>query len=414
MKPSKPIKVVHFVTGGFSGATYVVMDIIRQHQKQQSQSQCQNQHHKSRIESVLVLRQKKNTTEKLPLLTPCLSKLDDSNGCETDDINISKIDTNKTDTDKTDNIHYHVITGKSHFASIRALQVFCQSWQPDILVAHGFPEHLIGRWAGIRAHVPHLVQVEHASKERYSKWRFWQSRFLSKHTDYAVAISDAVADVLTKQRLDAPVMTLKNGINIKKYHNPSAIKSDSNIADKPNDIIMVARFSSGKDHATLIHAIANLKKQGIKVGLNLAGSGSKKHKNKAKKLIKKYQLTDQVTFLGHVDDIHTTLASHKVFVLSSYHEGLSLSVMEAMAAGCIVIGTDVAGIAELIAHEQDGFLFQPEDTQVLTNILKQIITHPNDYDALVKRAQNKVLTQFSAERMANDYLSLFERLVTFD
>jgi hypothetical protein len=65
-------------------------------------------------------------------------------------------------------------------------------FRPDILVAHGFSEHLWGRYAGLLAQVPHLVHVEHNTRERYTRWRLKQTRWLAARTDRIVGCSEGV------------------------------------------------------------------------------------------------------------------------------------------------------------------------------------------------------------------------------
>ncbi len=357
------IKVLHFVTGGFSGATNLVIDLVHAHNSQ------------PHLHNLLVLRQKKTTS------TDKLAKLDDLG------------------------IDYQLVTGSSHLATILALKKICQTLNPDILVAHGFPEHLIGRWAAKQVGVPHILQVEHASKERYTPFRLWQTRYLSQFSDYAIGVSQGVTDVLRSQRLSCQMMTIANGIDTQGF------VSDTPLSARAQDIIMVARFSKGKNHGVLLDALALLKQQHITPTLNFLGSGSGRHTRAVIDKIAKLGLQDQVTLLGHRKDMAAQLANHKVFVLASYHEGLSLSVIEAMAAGCVVVGSDVVGISELIAHEQDGFLFEVDNANELAQILAKTLTHLDSYQAMASRAKQKAITSYDKSVMATRYQQLFDRLV---
>ncbi|MFW2177031.1 MULTISPECIES: glycosyltransferase [unclassified Moraxella] len=361
------IKVIHFVTGGFSGATNLAVELVQAHNSFSNLSE-------PNLQSLLVLRQKKTTTaDKLARL--------DSLG-----------------------IDYQVVTGSSHLATIFALKKICQEFQPDILVAHGFPEHLIGRWAGKQAGVPHLIQVEHASKERYTPFRLWQTRHLSKYTDYAIGVSQGVADVLRSQNLSCKIMAIANGIDTQKF------SSDKPLVERQHDIIMVARFSKGKNHAVLLDALALLKNQNITPKLNFLGAGNGRHEQAVVDKIAKLGLQDQVMLLGHCSDMAEQLASHKVFVLASFHEGLSLSVIEAMASGCVVVGSDVVGISELIEHEQDGFLFDVNNATQLADILATTLSNIESYQAMATLSQQKTVKYYDKSVMAENYLKLFSQL----
>ena len=121
--------VVHFVTGGFSGATQVAVDL------------CLAALHAGPYAPVLVLRRKGHT----PMA--------------------------RVDALRAQGLTVHLVPGGwSHLPTIAALARLLRDLQPLALLAHGFPEHLIGRQAGLRAEVPVLIQGEHNSRERYTPW----------------------------------------------------------------------------------------------------------------------------------------------------------------------------------------------------------------------------------------------------
>ena len=77
-------------------------------------------------------------------------------------------------------IEVRVVPGWSHAATIWALRRICLQWQPELLLAHGFSEHIWGRLAGLWAGVPHMVHVEHNARERYTWLRLRLSRWLAQ------------------------------------------------------------------------------------------------------------------------------------------------------------------------------------------------------------------------------------------
>lgn len=361
----KKIKIIHFVTGGFSGATKVAVDLIQAHQQKQD------------IESSLILRKKKTTTpQKLAELT-----------------------------DK--NINYRLITGKAHLLSILALKKLCEAEQADILVCHGFPEHIIGRWAGLLAKVPVLIQVEHNSKERYTPWRMWQSRRLSRHTHCAVGVSEGVQQVLQAQRLSCTTVAIANGIDTLTFGSSDMPP----LQDRPKDIIMVARFAKSKDHISLIKALNLLKNEDITPKLFLVGGGKHSRKHTVQSLITKYGLDSQVEFIEYTNQVHQLLSEHKIFVMSSNFEGMNLAVLEAMASGCLVIGSRALGVQELIEHQQDGLLFDIGDANQLATHIKAVLLNPEKYQLFAQRAIKKVQSNYSKKMVSENYYQLFKTAI---
>ena len=136
----------------------------------------------------------------------------------------------------------------------------CREFRPDVLVAHGFSEHLWGRYAGLLAKVPHLVHVEHNTRERYTAWRLAQTRWLARRTDRIVGCSEGVRLRLLEMGMPPErTIAIPNGIRLAPFADADAHP----FAQRIPGIVMVARFSKQKDHATLIRAVALLRDRGL-------------------------------------------------------------------------------------------------------------------------------------------------------
>ena len=359
------LRVLHFVTGGFSGATRVAIDLVGAHNPMAD------------MVCLLVLRQKKTTT------ATHLQQLQQSG------------------------IPYHLVSGATHWLTIYQLMKLCISWKPDVLVTHGFPEHLLGRWAGLWAKVPHLVQVEHNSRERYTWWKLIQSRWLSHRTDKVIAVSEGVAGVLAQQGLYAPIQVITNGIDTQRFGGFDI----SPIATRPHDLVMVARFAKSKDQATVVRALHILQTRGMEVKLTLVGSGSRRYRHRINKLVAHYGLESQIVFIEHSGHVERILAEHKIFVMASFFEGLNLSVLEAMASGCLVIGSDVVGVAELIQHGRDGFLFRAADAEALADLLQPVLNQLEQYQPQANAGRQKIQHRYDKQHVNSEYYRLFNSLL---
>ena len=359
------LRILHFVTGGFSGATQVAIDLVGAHNQ------------RADMECALALRKKKTTT------ADHLQRL------------------------RQDEIPYHLVSGATHWLTIYQLMKLCRVWKPDILVTHGFPEHLLGRWAGLWAKVPYLVQVEHNSRERYTPWKLIQSRWLSHKTDKIVAVSEGVAGVLVQQGLYAPIQTIANGIDPQRFGG-----SDINlVGTRPEDIVMVGRFAKSKDQASVVRALHLLHTRGMQAKLTLVGGGSRRYRQRVKQLVALYGLENWVTFIEYSTQVDRILAEHKIFVMASFFEGLNLSVLEAMASGCVVIGSDVVGVAELIEHGKDGFLFQAADAEAVADLLQSVLHQPWQYQPQADAGRQKIRHRYDKQRVNSEYYQLFKSLI---
>lgn len=361
-----PVKVLHFVTGGFSGgATQVAIALVGAARSG------------GPVEPLLVLRRKRHT----------------------DPARITELE--------RAGVPVRTVPGWSHAASILSLARLCRQWRPDILVAHGFSEHLWGRYAGLLAGVPHLVHVEHNTRERYTRWRLAQARWLARRTDRIVGCSEGVRLRLLEMGFPGhKTIAIPNGIRLE----PFADAEEHPFQARENGIVMVSRLSKQKDHPTLLRALALLRQRGLAPPVLLAGGGKPRHRRPLEELAAGLGLGEQVRFLGVCRDVPGLLKGHRISVLSTHYEGMPLALIEAMAAGCAVVGSAVPGVREVIEDGVDGLLVPGADPAALADALERLLRDPASAAALGAEARRKVLGEFGRERMNRRYQDLFLEL----
>ena len=361
---SEPVRVLHFVTGGFSGgATQVAIALTRAALADGE-----------RVQPMLVLRRKWGT----------------------DPARIERL--------REEGIPVITVPRWPRLATILRLAAICRSFRADVLVAHGYSEHLWGRYAGLLAGVRSLVQVEHNTRERYTPWRRAQTRWLARRTARIVGCSEGVRDALLQMDLPAErIVAIPNGIRLE----PFAAAGERPFARRIPGIVMVARFSRQKDHATLLCAVALLRQRGLTPPVMLAGGGKPAHRRAMEVLVAELGLSGQVHFLGVCKDVPALLMEHQIAVLSTHHEGMPLALLEGMAAGCAVVGSDVEGVREIIREGVDGMLVARADPQQLSIALETLLGQPAYAGALAANARASALEHFGLDLMNRRYADLF-------
>jgi len=352
-------RVLHFVTGGFSGATQVAVDLALAELASEQ------------LEPLLVLRKKRNT----------------------DLVRVQAL--------RERGLQVWVLPGWSHAATIWALRKLCLEQRPDVLVAHGFPEHLLGRWAGLWAGVPKLVQVEHNTRERYTRWRLWQARWLSRRSAKLVGVSQGVRQRLVELDMPAELtVAIPNGIALERFVEPLPFDQ------REAALVMSARFARQKDHLTLIRAMGLLKDRGLAPSLRLAGAGKASYRQAAEAEVARLGLTDQVRFLGHHAAMPALLMSTQLCVLATHWEGMPLALVEGMAAGCACVASLVPGVEGLLEEGVTGLLVAEGDASALADALERLLRDPALAARLGAAARQRALAEHGLGLMAQRYEAL--------
>ena len=105
-----------------------------------------------------------------------------------------------------------------------------------------------------------------------------------------------------------------------------------------------------------------------------------------KNLVKKLNLTENIIFQGERNDVYALLNQSAIFVLASLREGLPLSIIEAMAYGKAIIASKVGGVPELIKDDSTGFLFNPGDSEQLSNKIMMLLSNKHKCEDIGKKS----------------------------
>jgi len=250
-----------------------------------------------------------------------------------------------------------------------------------------------------------IVTTEHnTSNRRRGKW-YWKlmDKWMYKQYSDIICIScqteaNLREHLVNNEALCGKIKTIYNGVDVKCFAEAQPLDVDK--AGK-NIIVMVAAFRQQKDQDTLIKAIARLPKE--KYELWLVGGGNEREAL-VKELAMTMNVTDRVKFLGIRNDIPSVVKTADVVVLSSHHEGLSLSSIEGMASGKPFIASDVDGLHEIVVGY--GVLFPHEDDKALAEAIRNCC-EDKEYAAEVGRRCQEKAMQYDISVMAEGYRRVY-------
>ncbi len=176
-------------------------------------------------------------------------------------------------------------------------------------------------------------------------------------------------------------------------------------------IIAVGRLSAEKGFAILIDAVARLRMDGLAVNLRLIGEGPERAM--LEQAVAGLGLQDAVTFVGELDPdgVQRELASADIFCLSSFNEGLPISIMEAMATGLPVVTTWIAGIPELAEHGVTALCVPPGRADELANALQRLCDDPELRTQLSMNARARVCELHDLRKSGSAMATLFAETV---
>jgi glycosyltransferase involved in cell wall biosynthesis len=166
----------------------------------------------------------------------------------------------------------------------------------------------------------------------------------------------------------------------------------------------VGRLVPIKDHQTLLKAAALLSKSGIDVRVLLVGSGPERERLQA---LAASVMEGRVYFAGDSSRVPELLNAMDVFALPSLNEGMSNTLLEAMASGLPVLATNVGGNPEIVENDVNGCLFKAGDAAWLTEKLQLLAKNPALIHQLGTAARNHAIASFSLSRMLDAYRSFY-------
>lgn len=281
----------------------------------------------------------------------------------------------------------------------------------DIIHVHLFPSQYwvaMCKWLfGLK--IP-VVTTEHNTTNTRMKHRLftWIDRWVYSQYSCIICISDAVKEVMSKRvKGKVPTITIQNGIDLKVFTEAMPLtRSSLSIPSEAKLLVQVARFREQKNQDCLIRALRLLPEN---VHVVFCGDGEREEY--CKSLAEKLGVSERIHFLGSRTDVERIWKMADVGVMSSHWEGFGLAAVEAMAAGVPVVASRVDGLAQVVGCDE--LCFDDDNEQQLAVIVRRLLDDEAFRSEMANYCQHRSL-QFGIERMADDYLALYEKYLQHD
>jgi len=303
------------------------------------------------------------------------------------------------------------MNGRFDFNVINKLVTLIKERNIHIIHTHGYKSDILGviaaKKAGIQSIVtPHGFENADDIKLRFFIWLGCKSmKFASK----VVPLSKQLCDDSRRHGVkESKLVYIQNGVDLSEVEEQRLLPKCSTSPEKR--IGFVGQMISRKNIFDILDIFNDLCTKHDNLKLVLLGDGDQRQE------LEKYseQLPHQhkIEFLGFRDDRLELLQSFDLFVMTSSLEGIPRCLMEATAMGVPVAAYDIAGIDQLITHEKSGLLAKLGDKETLSSYWEKLLFDSEYATELSDNARKYVNTHYSAQRMANEYIELFQAMVS--
>lgn len=269
------------------------------------------------------------------------------------------------------------------------------------------------------ARVPIRIHGEHGwdvfdPDGTIAKYR-WLRRILSRFVQRFVTVSTDLHEwLVTVVGIPAKKVThICNGVDAQRFR-PGRRSASAGLPlwfGDENVVVVgtVTRFSAIKDPMNLVEAFIELsgRRSSTESTIRLAMLGDGELHKKAQERLEAAGLADAAWLPGSRDDIAELLGWMDVFVLASRREGISNTILEAMASGLPVVATDTGGNKELVDSGTTGALVPLADSGALASALAAYVADKNVRDAHGKASRERAVRNFSINAMVENYRSLY-------
>ncbi len=298
-------------------------------------------------------------------------------------------------------------------ALIGAIRKLLRDNHYDIIHCHQYTPYVYGICAALFGRTK-VVFTEHGRfhPDSYS----WKRRLVNPVfgwcTDSIVAISAATAGALAHYEWFSrkAIDVIYNGIDpASSAVRPEQHRNEFNI--QPDHIVFgtIARFDPIKNIPMMIDAFARVHRENTETRLLLVGDGDERQQLMAR--VEQLGLSDAVMFTGYQEDTAKFMSMIDVYLLTSFSEGTSMVLLEAMSTGTASIVTRVGGNVEIIEHDSNGLMIDSGDVDALTAAMCQLAEDGSRRQRLGEAAIDVFNDRFSVSTMSSRYSETYHRVL---
>ena len=290
----------------------------------------------------------------------------------------------------------------------------------DIIHCHGARANFIAMFLKGKVEVPFITTVHSDYKldfkdNPYKKIVYTTINSIAlKKFDYYIAISSNFKRMLVERGFNEDkIFTVYNGIDLDgeiDYVSREEFLNRYNINGENKTIVgIMARLDLVKDHETFIKAAYRVLQERKDVLFLIGGTGN--DEERLKSMVEKMGISNNVHFLGWIDDQYSFFNAIDINVLTSVSESFPYVILEGARLKKTIISTDVGGISDLIKNGYNGWLIEVGDSEALAKYINSFLEDKSRIKLLGDNLYKTVEDGFSADKMALSHFQIYEKII---
>lgn len=263
----------------------------------------------------------------------------------------------------------------------------------------------VGAFLALMTGLPHIWHIRELVEEHYG-CEFVDNalkRKLFGCADKIVSISHCVSKIY-KDKYGVDCKCIYDGLHIERFIETESFEKEA------DSFLMAGHITPAKGQMDAIKAVRELARQGIETYLYIVGPvESDYYRWFLHRCIKQYGLEQNIRILAYRKDLRKLRRRCRYSITGSKMEALGRVTVEAMLAGCVVIGADTGGTAEIIGQDGSrGYLYRQGNYQDLARVMRYAVEHADRNRSIQRAAQDFAVKKFDAEKYVEKMAALYE------
>ena len=301
--------------------------------------------------------------------------------------------------------------GTDYLSFLKVAKILRQE-KIEVIHTHNTQPFIDGTIGALLSGVKTIVHTDHA-RNFPDKLRYMLAEHIMSYFAYSVVgVSEHTSANLINYEKISPkkIMTIENGIDGSRFEieiDRQEKKRELGIRNNGPVIGLGVRLAKQKGITYLLQALPQVIKAFPDITLVIVGDGELKEELQREAM--QLDIENNVLFLGARLDIPELLKLFDIYVLPSLWEGMPMVLLEAMAAGCPVVATDVGGVSKVIEDKQSGLLVASQNPEQLAVAIIQLLADEQLQKEYTQKGLQKFKKKFSAEIMTKQYERVYLR-----